>query len=88
MRQHRRGVFFYAPTAQNAYGRMCTGTKGAQGEALLRQKVCEATPQGRRLGEFLTTLAWTAAGATLPPYALCVYDSGQPENVVVRAGVE
>ena len=74
--RHRTPMGDQAPAQRERKGKLCLGKKFAK------------QPRRGAEGEFLATLAWTAAGATLPPYALCVFDSGQSGNVVVRAGVE
>ena len=58
-----------------------------KGKLRLGKKFAKQPRRGAE-GEFLATLAWTTAGATLPPYALCVFGSGQSGNVIVRVDVE
>ena len=64
---HRWGVTFLrpAPWRSAPWGRNSAGTKGAQGEALLRRKVLRSKPRRGAEGEFSPTLARTTAGATL-----------------------
>ena len=70
-------------------GKEATARRERKGKLCLGEKFAEQPHRGAE-GEFSPTIAWTAAGATLPPScALCAVDSGLPgDGPLSGQGVE